>query len=310
MNTLQDREEGAAEPTDTQSAWVAERLGNLMAEHGVAERQQAGLLNELCGLSLSQARRKLRGAVWSFDEVLTVVRHFGVSLDRVFSGSPGADAALVESVPVTLVIPQQEAEFLLDAQSIPCKILLGSQVVGAPAKDKLLAAQNQAGWQVGMLCNLNRQGVEAPYYWVSQVLLTPASSAPSIRIAVLDDDIGTTETLVEWFNAAGYVATGFTSSAALLASPLEGFDAFIVDYLLSGGDSSQAIIKHVRQTLPAAPILLLTGKMREGQVSESDLITVLRTENVIFFEKPVRPFVLAATIDKELDQLASRQGAG
>lgn len=79
--------------------------------------------------------------------------------------------------------------------------------------------------------------------------------------------------------------------------------------MLAGGDSSQAIIKRIRQTLPDAPIVLLTGKLRDGQASEADLTTMLRTSNVTFFEKPVRPSVLAATIEKELDQVVSRRAA-
>ena len=65
------------------------------------------------------------------------------------------------------------------------------------------------------------------------------------------------------------------------------------------------MIKRVK--VPDAPIVLLTGKLRDGQVSEADLSALLRTANVTFFEKPVRPSVLAATIEKELDQLAHRR---
>jgi FixJ family two-component response regulator len=139
------------------------------------------------------------------------------------------------------------------------------------------------------------------------VLLTPALSNSCIRIAILDDDIGTSETLGEWFTAAGYAASAFTSAEQLLSSQVENYDVFVVDFLLASGDSSQATIKFIRQALPDVPIVLLTGKLRDGQVSEADLSALLRTANVTFFEKPVRPSVLAATIEKELDQLAHRR---
>ncbi|MDX8399708.1 MAG: hypothetical protein R8K20_05615, partial [Gallionellaceae bacterium] len=149
--------------------------------------------------------------------------------------------------------------------------------------------------------------VMGQYYWADQVLLTPTTDRSRIRVAILDDDAGTSETLCEWFNEAGYVAAAFTSCEQLLASKLESHDAFLVDFMLAGGDSSQAMIKNIRQALPDAPIVLLTGKLRDGQASEAELTAMLRTSNVIFFEKPVRPSILAATIAKELDHIASRR---
>lgn len=279
-----------------------------MSEHGIYTRQQATLLCEICALSPSQARRKLRGSMWSFDEVLTVVRHFGASLDQVFSGSPHVSIAQDSVSPGTFVPALQDATFLLDKLELPCLLRLGALAVGTPADNEMLTAQKQDVWYVGIKKQLDRHHVGEPFYRADQVLLTPAQPQPAIHIAILDDDIGTSETLGEWFNAAGYAATAFTSSEQLLASKIENYDAFVVDFLLAGGDSSQATIKHIRHTLPDAPIVLLTGKLRDGKVSEADLTTMLRTANVTFFEKPVRPSVLAATIEKELDQAAQRRG--
>lgn len=303
MEQLQDKNENdSTQADDAVSAWVTQRLTALMSEHGVPVRQQANLLNELCGLSLSQARRKLRGAMWSFGEALTVVQHFGVSLDQVFSDSPDAGIVHLSTAP-----PLQDATFLMDKLALPCQARLGALVVGTPADDVLLTAQNQEGWYVGTKKQLDRRRVQGQCYRAVQVLLTQFSSAHSIRIAILDDDIGTSETLGEWFSAAGYKAAAFTSVEQLLVSQIENHDAFVVDFMLAGGDSSQAIIKRIRQALPDAPIVLLTGKLRDGQVSEAELTTMLRTLNVTFSEKPARPSVLAATIEKELDQLANRR---
>lgn len=310
MKNLQDKTENeGAQTGDALSSWVAERLVALMEEHGVPARQQASLLSELCGLSLSQARRKLRGAMWSFGEVLAVVQRFGVSLDQVFSESPFAGivhASTAFGAPAPLL---QEATFLMDKFAVPCRVRFGILVADTPGDDELLAAQNQDGWYVGTSKQLERHRVKCPCYRADQVLLTPPAAKPGIRIAILDDDIGASETLGEWFNEAGYAAMAFTSCDQLLASKIENYDAFLVDFMLAGGDSSQAIIKLIRQALPDAPIVLLTGKLRDGQASEADLTTMLRTSNVTFFEKPVRPSVLAATIEKELDQVASRRAA-
>ena len=308
MRKLQDKtQDEAVQAGGAQSPWVAERLAGLMEEHGVPIRQQANLLAELCGLSLSQARRKLRGAVWSFEEVLAVVQRFGASLDQVFSDTPHAGVAQAPLSPGASALLQQDATFLMDKLALPCRVRLGALSIGAPGGE-LLTAQNHEVWYVGTKEQLERQRVKGPYYRADQVLLMPSTVKPRIRIAILDDDIGTSETLGEWFNAAGYAATAFTSCEQLLASQIGNYDAFVVDFMLAGGDSSQTIISHIRQVLPGAPIVLLTGKLRDGQISESDLTTILRTASVIFFEKPVRPSVLAATIENELDQLSQRAG--
>ena len=302
-------EDDSSPPDNAVSAWVAERLSALMSEHGVFTRRQATLLCELCGVSPSQARRKLRGSMWSFDEVLTVVRHFGASLDQVFSGSPHVSIAGNSVSPGAFVPALQDATFLMEKLELPCLVRLGALVVGAPTDDELLTAQKQDVWYVGIKKQLSRHHISEPFYRADQVLLTPAQPQPAIHIAILDDDIGTTETLGEWFNATGYAATAFNSSEQLLASEIKNYDAFVVDFMLAGGDSSQATIKQIRQMLPDAPIVLLTGKLRDGKVSEAELTTMLRTANVAFFEKPVRPSVLAATIEKELDQASQRRGS-
>lgn len=127
------------------------------------------------------------------------------------------------------------------------------------------------------------------------------------HIAILDDDRLLATSLTEWFNEAGFKASSFESDAQLLAEKLSAFDGFIVDYLLDG-NSSQEIIAAIRRQMPEAPILLLTGKLRDGEVSESELMAVLRTSNVTFFEKPVRPGVLAATLLSSFDQIKKSRG--
>lgn len=308
MNDRPDNlETDSAEMGDALSSWVGKRLVGLMTNHGVPVRQQANLLSELCGLSLSQARRKLRGAMWSFSEVLTVVRRFGGSLDQVFSDSPGESVAQTSSLIDASSATLQDATFVMDSLLLPCRVRLGALLVAVPTQNVLLTAQNDTGWYVGTRQQLDQHGINAPCYRADQVLLMPEASTPRLRIAILDDDVGMTETLSDWFEAMGYAAQAFTTCDQLLASQIGSHDAFIVDFMLAAGDSSQAIIKSIRQELPEAPIVLLTGKLRSGQASEADLTILLRTLNVTFFEKPVRPAVLAATIEKELDVLAHRR---
>ena len=305
-NTPDNPYDSPEEADNAASSWLAERLSKLMSEHGIPPRQQAGVLSELCGLSLSQARRKLHGAVWSFEEVLAVVRRYGASLDQLFLAAPGAADAGVDAAASDSSLPLLPAVFLMDSLCVPCQFRLGAQCVATPRSDDLLAANHAEGWFVGTPEQLEKRQAPLPLFHADHILLTPEKSLKPTRIAILDDEAGVCETLSEWFNAVGYEAASFRSAAQLLAAGIEQHDAFVVDFMLGDGDSSQIIVKKIREALPLAPIVLFTGKLRSGQASEADLTTLLRTVNVIFFEKPIRPSVVAASIET---QLASIRGA-
>ena len=281
---------------------VAKRMVALLTEQAIPSHQHVGLLTRLCGLSTSQARRKLQGANWSFAEVLTVARHFGVSLTNLFpetDGSAGASATLTETTQTL-----QAAVCALAGRNFPCLVRLGALLVGAAGKDELITWQIPGGWVVGLAEQIG-PSEQGPFFHADEVILTPPARR-CFRIAILDDDAASSEALGEWFNAAGYETAAFTSGEQLLASDLSSHDAFIVDFVLTGGDSSQEIITHIREQRPEAPVVLLTGKLKDGAVSEADLTAVLRTTNVAFFEKPVRPSVLAAALQYNLDQVALR----
>lgn len=294
------------ETVDVSSLWVAERLSALMVANGVPPRQQVGLLCDVCALSLSQARRKLNGAAWSFAEVFAVARHFAASLDELFSASLPPAAAL-EVLALDSPRPaEQDARFLMGSAVFCCRVQLGARVVGPVGESDLLTAVGKDGWLVGTRDQLDRQQVAAPFFRVRQLLVMPDDADAALRIAILDDDPATAESLADWFNASGYAACAFTDADELLASPLDGYSAFIVDFLLAGGASSQATIHRLRAVRPQAPIILLSGKLRSGEASETELVALLRALNITFFEKPVRPSVLAASIENEIDRLSAR----
>lgn len=277
-----------------------------MADQQIAPRNQAHLLSVLCGISPSQARRKLSGATWSFSEVLAVARRFGFSLDQIASGAPSGGFAFCPTEDLKAVL--HDATFVSESLSIPCQVLLGVQCVSAPANSSvLLAAASAEGWLVGTHEHLSPHRAQVPFYYAGQILLKPAAPQRLPGIAILDDEKGISETLCEWFAATGYEASAFTSGEALLATDIEAYEAFIIDFVLAGGESSQEIVKTLRQARPDVPIMLLTGKLKSGEASESELTALLRSANVTFFEKPVRPSVIAAAIETQLDSLANQR---
>ncbi len=294
------------ETRDPSSAVAAECLSALMERHGVPTRQQAATLAQITAISISQARRKLRGAVWLFGEVLAVAQHFGESLDKVFASegprSRPPSPVLTSPDPTA----NQAAQFLVDGQALPCQVRLGAQIAASASSRVVLAAAHDAqGWWVASPAGLRHRGLHEPHYLVAQVLVTQDSHAKPTRIAVVDDDLASADALADWFNETGYRADSFTSAAQLLGTSLADYDAFVVDLILGAGQTSHALVEHIRAARPEAPIVLLTGQLRGGAATEADLTSLLRTQGVAFFEKPVRPAVLTATIQSKLDRLAN-----
>ena len=187
-----------------------------------------------------------------------------------------------------------------------CACLIGLAVAhgsGVPVDaGTLIAVQEEAGWRVGTLDDLGENFRPDQQFLVDELLIHAPQSQLK-RIAILDDDASLASSLAEWFNEAGFAATAFTAGQQLLTAGVGQFDGFVVDYVLAG-ESSQSVIDAIRQRLPEAPVLLLTGKLRDATVSEAELMAVLRSSRVTFFEKPVRPGVLAAALLNHFDQLA------
>lgn len=101
-------------PYDASGSWVAACVASLLTRHGVPPRHQATAIAQICAISVSQARRKLRGAVWLFNEVLALCRHHGESLEAVFGTEHGPGA------------PGQAGVLLIDGLELPCQVRAGA----------------------------------------------------------------------------------------------------------------------------------------------------------------------------------------
>lgn len=283
---------------DSFSSEIARRLSLLLAEHGIPPHQQASLLTQLCGLSPSQARRKLQGASWSFHEVMQVARHCGASLDALFPTSEAPSDLLIEPSPGPwLPVDIRIGDFRGSGEA-----RLGAMIQGPLPENRLLASKHREGWRVESTPAGHASGAEC--FLVDELTIRQRDSVPR-RIAIIDDDRPLATSLAEWFSETGFEATPFTSARELREAGLARFDGFIMDYLLDG-ESSEEIIETIRRQMPDAPILLLTGRLRDGTVAEGELMAVLRTSDVTFFEKPVRPGVLVAALQSRFDQLERR----
>ncbi len=281
-------------------------VSDLLGRHGVSPRHQATEIAHICAISISQARRKLRGAVWLFGEILALCRHYGESLDTVF-----AQHAVLGALPLGAAAgggecrAGQPALLLADALALPCTIHLGAQCTpSANDTQELVATHHGQSWVVGSAARVLALSPAGACYRIEQLQLESPDDQPRLRIAVLDDDPCAAQTLVDWFHEMGFHAEPFTSAEALLQALQTGthFDAYVVDLILSGGQTSQGVVEDIRRRQALVPVFLLTGQLRDGIASEATLATMLRTQGVTFFEKPVRPAVLTAAIQSSLDR--------
>lgn len=276
---------------------LTERLRSLLEQRGVHVRQQAALVAELCGLSVSQARRKLQGASWLFHEVAALARHCQVSLDEVCA-PPEAGSAARRA-------PPENGLALLEGAELECEVVIGHLL--SPRDQQVFALQalrDGHRWLVAAPNALQRLRPQAPRYAVERLQIVPPRGRAGLRVAIVDDDALAAGALGEWFNDAGSQAHEFATSAALLATDLARFDAFVVDFILGPGQNAEGLITHLRQRRPTAPIALLTGRLRDGTASEDALTALMRSLNVMFFEKPVRPGVLLAALLNSLERPA------
>jgi FixJ family two-component response regulator len=118
-------------------------------------------------------------------------------------------------------------------------------------------------------------------------------------VVVVDDDYRVLESLQNLLESEQYVAHGFASAQALLASRVWGtFDLLIADIGMSEIDGF-ALCRLLQSERPGTPILLVTGGERLLQDAE-------RLGVPVFF-KPVDAGLLLSTIAEKLERSVVRR---
>ena len=277
-------------------------VSDLLVRHGVTPRHHATQIAQICAISVSQARRKLRGAVWLFAEVQALCHHYGETLSTAFGDLPSNGHIPAASTRN----PGLTGTLLLEGLSMPVCFQPGPPCAKSPTwSEEWLAAQRDGEWTLGSSASLDRVLGPGPRFSVAQLMWTAPLQKARARIAVLDDDPQAAEALSDWFNELGFVATGYTQAEALLDAKEPTHDVYVVDWILGNGQTAQPVVEHIRRHQPHAPIFVLTGRLRDGQATEEALAAVLRNHAASFFEKPVRATVLTAAIQSSLDRLRS-----
>src|SRR5205814_5436467 len=69
------------------------------------------------------------------------------------------------------------------------------------------------------------------------------------------------------------------------------FDGYILDWILDESDARD-LLPLIRAKNPTAPLIILTGQIKEGQAREDDLASTIATYRAQLYEKPTRALSL------------------
>jgi DNA-binding NtrC family response regulator len=121
-------------------------------------------------------------------------------------------------------------------------------------------------------------------------------SAPSIRIALLDDETRLVEILAMVLRREGYEVQGFTQpSEALAALEARDFDLLITDLKMPGADGLE-VLRRARKTAPDLPVILITA-----HATVATAVAALREGAFDYVQKPFDNEELKTLVERALE---------
>lgn len=276
--------------TDREGEEATSRGGQLVRDlfvrFRVPRRSRSKVVEEVLKLSYHAAHRRVTGTIpWAIEEIEALAEHFGSSLAELVVGEHLQTA--------------QVGECLVGKHRVACRFVLGSD---ADQTSTLVAIEEAGTWLV--LCRADVEAKEAKA--VREVQLQPVAQK-KWRIAVLDDSPEVTESVCSYLGSMGFEACGFTTLVSLNES-LAGatFDGYILDWLIDT-ESVARLIGRIRASDQDCPIVVLTGKVRDGAVDAEDIARELAANRASYFEKPAPTPIIAAQLSQALNNRARKE---
>ena len=249
---------------------LAAFIESMLDRHGVPERQRIRALEAAIGISYTQVRRRMIGeAPWTIDEIKKLASHFHEPLIPIMSAL--ADA------------PRIPASLPFGGAAMPCTIWpVGEPLPGRIGPMVAMHDSTTDQWTVAPAAEVS----DSPSYELARLLF---ERAPPRRVAVLDDDRDSAQSIVDFLGAKGLDAQPFNCAIDLLAAmESQPFDGFVVDWLL-GDNTAKDLLSKIRARVPSGPVVILTGQIATGAASEDELVMVGASYRALLFEKPTRP---------------------
>lgn len=264
METTRTEDSGGQRPSA-----ISAFIEGMLDRHGVGERQRVRVLETALRMSYAQARRRMLGeAPWSIEELKRLADHF--------------HEPLIPIVAAYLHQPGRAASFPVAGAVLPCTVWpVGEPIPGRIGPLVVLHDKLTDQWTVVP----SAEATERPSYELSVLLFE--RPAPR-RVAVLDDEMDSAQSIVDFLAAKGIDAHAFSTGDALLsAMDAEHFDGFIVDWLL-GSKTASDLLGQIRAHQSAGPLIILTGQISTGMAKEDELAVAGATYKALVFEKPMR----------------------
>jgi len=257
----------------------------------------------------SGAYRQLRSGAWKLTDLGALASALGMPIHGLFEALAtkmrtfGTGATSPESpVAPANVLP---ANVLVEDVSVRATVFFGEPGTSS----QLVAIKRGRDWELQSLARSLQRGESG-----MPVRAMWCDVPPCPHAALLDDDRDIVELGRELLASQGWTCTTFRSAKDLEASlPHTRYDAFVLDWRLSRGETCDAVVQSIRATPNgvSAPIFLITGAMdatdnNAGAVTDA-MTTLVRTFKVAVKAKPVNWRLLSGEM---FAQLSTLQGAG
>jgi ActR/RegA family two-component response regulator len=263
----------AEHPEEDRHRALAAFIETMLDRHGVPERQRFRALEAALGMSYTQVRRRMLGeAPWSIEEIRKLASHFHEPLIPIMSA-----LADVPGIPATLPFA---------GAALPCTIWpVGEPLAGRIGPMVAMHDETTDQWTVASASEV----ADSPSYELARLLF---ERSPPRRVAVLDDDSDSAQSIVDFLGAKGMDAQPFNCAGDLLAAmESEPFEGFVVDWLL-GDTTAKDLPSKIRARVPSGPVVILTGQIATGIATEEELAMVGASYRALLYEKPTRPLTI------------------
>lgn len=247
-----------------------EMIRELLQKKGIDRRKHASTMAEILGIKYQSAKQKLdekRGI--TFAEMKKIYSYFNMSFDNIKSHN-GLFIMNDMHVRCNVEVEPCAVEFILPNNNYAIK------------KDNLYVVDQR-----------NNESNENKYK-VKKIDFLPAP-----KLAILDNDSEILELLYDLSNRLGIDAHTFAAKDKLLNSLKENnaYDCYIIDWLLDYNQTSESIIKEIRESNNNIPVILLTGQLNQREHEVGDAIIKYGVELI---EKPTRTYIISSILISNL----------
>lgn len=276
-------------------------LKSLLKRKNIPQRSWTRVLSEIIGGTQKTAAKRLADeSTLSLGELFTIADHFKTTVT----------AMLQANFPEEKIMPgARKALLKIGKAKCPCTVVTRKT---EPRETDCLVAYTDEDENQLIVCSKE----DVPTGIVHQGVLnlhvdTFGSSGPVVII--LDDEETATLPLCRFIQIdGGFNTKYFKYSKSVLALLQEKPypDAYILDWTLSGGETSRSLIEAIRRVDENCPIILLTGTIQARTENESDIAELVRIYNIDVLLKPFPASIIVEKLKSVLSQTSQIYSEG